>query len=365
LHGGLEFASDSQRSPYDVDYMNFGPRVGLAYRTRGDIVIRTGYGIFYEPIKGAASGTGNGGFTGFSWTTTPRLTDPGNQGLPGGRLSNPFPYGITMPPGSSQGLLTGVGLSISGPVRTWNNTPYMQTWNFGLQRVVKHVLLDANYMGTKGTHLYFGGGGGLNNLGPWVESATSSQISQLNSYVANPFYGMITDPSSGLSAATVQQSQLLKPFPQFSGFSGADPPVADSIYHSLQLRAEKRFSHGLQLLATYVISRSIDDSSISCGCLQWLGGFTSLQDPNKRFLERSVSQFDVPRVLQFSYTYAFPVGKGKHWGAGWNPALNAVLGGWQTNGLWRFDTGMPLSLAVSTSRALPTYGAQRPTCSLP
>jgi hypothetical protein len=360
LTGGLVFASNGQRSPYDVDFTNVGPRAGLAYRTRGDIVIRTGYGIFYEPIKGAASGTGNGGFTGFNWTTALRLADPNNPGFPGGRLSNPFPYGIVQPPGSSQGLLTGLGLNISGPIRTWNSTPYMQTWNFGLQRVIRHVLFDVNYLGTKGTHLYFGAGGGLNSLGPWVESATAAQIAQLNSSVPNPFYGIITDIASGLSAATISQSQLQKPHPQFSGFSGPDAPLANSIYHSLQVRVEKRFARGLQLLATYVNSKSIDDSSITCGCTQWLGGTTSLQDPNKRFLERSVSQFDIPQVVQFSYVYALPLGKGKHWGGNWNPVVNAVLGGWQTNGLWRFDSGMPLMLSVSTSRALPTYGAQRP-----
>ena len=43
-----------------------------------------------------------------------------------------------------------------------------------------------------------------------------------------------------------------------------------------------------------------------------------------------------------------------------NPWVGAVLGGWQTNGIWRFDNGMPLSLSVSNSRALPTYGSQRP-----
>jgi hypothetical protein len=361
LRGGLVFASDSQRSPYNVDPRNFGPRVGFAYRTRGEIVVRAGYGIFYEAIKGAASGTGGGGFSGFNWTTPLLLTYQNDGATPWGRLSNPFPSGIQLPPGNSLGLLTGLGLSVSGPIRTWNNTPYMQTWNFGLQRKLKgNMLLDVNYLGTKGTHLYFGGAGSLNYLGSWVESATPDQITQLNSFVANPFYGIITNPASGLSAATVQQSQLLKPYPQFSGFSGNDPPSADSIYHSLQVRLEKRFSSGLQLLATYVFSKSIDDSSVACSCTTWLGGATSLQDPNKRFLERSVSQFDIPQVLQFSYVYQLPFGRGKHWGGRWNSFVNAALGGWQTNGLWRFDNGMPLALSVSTSRALPTYGPQRP-----
>jgi hypothetical protein len=361
LKGGLEFASNSNPSPYNVDPLNFGPRFGIAYRAPLGLVVRTGYGIFFDPIKGAAAGTGGGGFTGFNFTT-PLLTTYQNDGAtPYGRISNPLPSGPQLPPGSSQGLLTGLGLSVSGPIQTWNNTPYVQTWNFGLQREVKgNILLDANYVGTKGTHLYFGGAGSINYLGPWVENLTSAQITQLNTLVPNPFYGIITNPASSLSNATVLESQLLKPYPQFSGLSGNDPPWANSIYNALQLRAEKRFSNGFQLLATYVFSKSIDDASVACGCTTWLGGATSLQDPNRGYLERSVSQYDIPQVIQFSYVYSLPFGRGKHWGNHLNSLVDGVLGGWQTNGIWRFDDGMPVSLTVSNSRPLPTYGTQRP-----
>jgi len=361
LKGGLEFASSSDRSPYNVDPRNFGPRVGIAYRTPGNFVIRTGFGIFYDAIKGAASGTGGGGYTGFNWNTPLVLSYQNDGATPWSRISNPFPQGIQLPPGKSLGLLTGIGLGISGPIKYWNNTPYMQTWNFGVQRELKgDVLIDVNYLGTKGTHLYFGGAGSLNYLGAWVESASSDQITQLNTKVTNPFYGIITNPASSLASQTVSYNQLLKPYPEFSGFSGPDPPVANSIYNSLQVRVEKRFSKGLQLLGTYVYSKSMDNASAACGCTTWLGGATSLQDPNKRFLERSVSQFDIPHVLQFSYVYALPFGKGKRFGQNWNGVTDALLGGWQTNGLWRFDDGMPLALGLSTSQALPTYGGQRP-----
>jgi len=361
LNGGLVFASDNQRSPYNVDPWNFAPRAGFAYRTKGDLVIRTGYGIFYEVIKGAASGTGNGGFTGFNWNTPLITTYQNNGATPWSRISNPYPNGLQFPPGSSQGLLTGVGLGISGPIRTWNSTPYMQTWNFGLQKAFKgNILVDANYVGTKGTHLYFGGAGSINYLGPWVENQTPDQIAQLNALVPNPFYGVITNPASTLSNPTVPYNQLLKPYPQFTGLSGNDPPWANSIYHAFQLRVEKRFSNGFQLLGTYVYSKSLDDSSVACGCTTWLGGATSLQDPNRRYLERSFSQFDIPHVAQLSYVWAFPFGRNKRYGSNLNPVADAFLGGWQTNGIWRFDNGMPVSLSVSNSRPLPTYGAQRP-----
>ena len=236
----------------------------------------------------------------------------------------------------------------------------MQTWNFGIEKEIHNLLVDVNYVGTKGTHLYFGGAGSIDYLGIGVESASASQITALNSYVPNPFYGIITNPASTLSSPTVQQYQLQRPYPQYTGFTGNDPPWANSIYNALQVRVEKRFSNGLQLLGSYVFSKSIDDSSVACGCTSWLGGATSLQDPNRRYLERSVSQFDIPHVFQVSYSYSLPFGRGQRWGSSWNGFTDAFLGGWQTNGLWRFDNGLPIALSVSNSRPLPTYGAQRP-----
>jgi hypothetical protein len=93
--------------------------------------------------------------------------------------------------------------------------------------------------------------------------------------------------------------------------------------------------------------------------LTWLGGSTSLQNPNKRYLERSLSQFDIPQVLNISYVYHFPFGRGKAIGANWNAWVDAFLGGWKTNGILRFSRGQPLAIYLASSQSLPTYGGQR------
>jgi hypothetical protein len=228
------------------------------------------------------------------------------------------------------------------------------------------MLLDVNYIGKGGHHLYFGGAGNLDFLGPQIEHYTLAQISALNTYVPNPFYGVITDPNSSLSNPTVPAYQLQLPYPQFTGFSGDDPPWANSIYHALQIRAEKRFSHGLEALVTYTWSKSIDDSSTTSGSTSWLGGVANgPQDPNNRHLERSLSTFDIPQVLQFSYTYELPIGRGKAIGGNMPVVLNAIIGGWQTNGIWRFNDGRPLILSLSGGQSLPTYGGQRPDLTAP
>jgi hypothetical protein len=214
-------------------------------------------------------------------------------------------------------------------------------------------------VGKKGTHLYFGGAGEYDHLGPEIESCNLDQISALNEMVPNPFYGKVPSDSA-LGGPQVHSYQLSLPYPQFASFSTWNAPFANSIYHAFQLRVEKRLSHGLQLLANYTFSKSIDDASVTHGAVAWLGDWPSLQDPNKYYLERSLSQFDIPQVLILSYVYQLPFGHGKAVGANWNAVLNSVLGGWQTNGIWRFSQGFPLGLFLSGGTPLPTYG-QRPS----
>src|SRR5439155_8317284 len=121
-----------------------------------------------------------------------------------------------------------------------------------------------------------------------------------------------------------------------------------------------RLSHGLQLLGTYTNSKSIDDASVTHGGTTWLGGNTSLQDPNNYKLERSLSQYDIPQVLGFGYVYDLPIGKGKAIGGNCHPILNIIAGGWKTNGIWRFSAGQPLGLGLSGGTSLQTYVSQRP-----
>ena len=73
--------------------------------------------------------------------------------------------------------------------------------------------------------------------------------------------------------------------------------------------------------------------------------------------ERSLSQFNVPQTFQFTYTYALPFGRGKRFAATVNPVVDAIIGGWQTNGIWRFDNGQPIGLGLKgTTKTLPTFG---------
>jgi len=389
LHGIEVFASPNSRYNYDTDYKDIQPRFGFAYQLPRQFVLRGGYGIYFSTPRSGASGTGPWGFQGYNiqppWLTTLNI----DHATPWNTLSNtscqfasPFTCGVAPPPGNSLGAFNDIGFAAVGPIPTESlNTPYEQTWSFGFQKELPaKVLVEANYVGKKGTHLYLGGFREHNYVPPAAIAGMSpTQIGNfLTAQVANPFFfngppsacdhtKFICDPTSGLAGPTIQESQLLVPHPQYNGFQGDSPPIANSIYHALQLRAEKDFTHGLQFLVTYAWSKSIDNASASDDSFVFLGGGTidgstlNVQNPFNLRAERAISVFNIPQVLQFSYVYQFPLGRGKQFGHDMNPILDAIIGGWQTNGIVRVNDGRPIiPLLVNGGTPIPTYN-QRPS----
>jgi hypothetical protein len=362
LHGGEVFASSSQRRIVDDDWKDIQPRFGFAWVLDRNTVLRGGYGIYFSQPRSGATGVAPYGSQGFNQYTGAITTYNNDGATPYLHLSNPFPNGLIQPPGSSLGLKNDLGYGANGPLRNVTNTPYEQSWSFGMEmQLPAKILTNMMYVGKKGTHLYYSGDNYINHLGPAVESYSTNQINNLTTMVTNPFYGIVTDPNSSLSATQIPQFMLQIPYPQFpGGVTIEPPPIANSEYHAMQLTAEKRYSNGLQFLASFVWSKSIDDASAPDDNTTWLGSFSSLVDPNKPWLERSLSTFDIPYVYQFSYTYDLPVGRGKVLLGHMPAVLDGILGGWKTNGVWRISYGRPLPFFTYDGISLPTYGGQRP-----
>ncbi len=360
--GGLVYVTNADRHIVNTTYTDFGPRLGLAYQMKSKLVLRAGYGLFYNPTIFGSQGAGVTGNEGFQATTSSLLTMNGDGVTPWGRVSNPFPNGLLYPSGSSLGVLTNLGLGVTEPLRNGNIPPYTQTWSMGFQyELPGGWLVDANYLGTRGTHLYYYGSGALSYLGPWVEQEATNPalVNALSTYVANPYSGVISTPGCGICGSTIQAGHLVQPYPQFSSAAETDLPVANSIYEAFQLKVEKRMAHGLSAMVSYTNSKSLDDASVSTSTT-WIGGFSSLRDPNKLSLERSLSEWNIPQVLQFTYIWQVPYGRGKHWGSNLNSVVNGFLGGWQTSGMWRFDNGQPISIGVTGASAPWGYSASYP-----
>jgi hypothetical protein len=376
LTGGEVFASPSERTNWVTNWTDVQPRFGFAYLLDKKTVVRGGYGIYYDQTRSGANGLLSYGSQGFNQYTNPVVTYQNDGATPYLHLNNPFPNGLIQPPGNSLGLLNDVGYGAIGPIRNsfYAQTPYEQSWSFGFERQLpSNIVVTAQYLGKKGTHLYLNGGNTLDILGPWVEKLTPAQINnELTPYVNNPLAPLLTTgplasyyANSPLTAPTVQAFQLLLPYPQYTSVTTDEPPTSNSIYNALQLTLEKRYSNGLQIAANYTVSKSIDDSSIYDGNVSWLANTTSFlygpQDPNKPWLDRSLSTFDVPQMFKLNYTYDLPVGRGRAYLSNMPRVLDLIVGGWKTAGVWTIQEGFPLAFIVNNGGTpIPTYGQQRP-----
>ncbi len=373
LHGAEFFNSPSVRSDWLTDWTDVQPRFGLAYQFAPKTVVRGGYGIFYSQTRSGANGLlsyGSQGFNQYTSAITTYLNQGNSTWL---HLDNPFPNGLIQPPGSSLGELNDVGFTAIGPLRTHAAalTPYEQSWTLGIERQMPwNVVFTANYIGKKGTHLYFAGDNNRNILGPAMET-NPKLVNEYETYVTNPFSsqngGPISNVNSVLASPSIQEFQLQMPFPEFPGGVATDePPIANSTYNALQLTARKAYSNGLELVASFTWSKSIDDSSMYDTNVAWLGSYGpeagwALQNPNDPASERSLSTFDVPYMVKFSYSYDLPFGRGKTFGNNMPRFLDAIIGGWKTNGIWDIHSGRPLQFFVlNGGTPLPTYGPQRP-----
>ncbi len=358
LMGGIVYDTPAHRHNVDTNFRGVAPRFGLAYRLTPKTVLRGGYGIYYNPSQfaAAAASGASGGMDGYSASTSMIETQNSDGATPWGRTSNPYPNGIILPTGNTLGALTQLGLGISEYFPGNNAMPYTQTWSAGFQHSLPgNVVITANYVGTKGTHLYATGFQNVDHNGKAEESEPASEVAAI---VPNPFQGLITNPASPYYGPNISRVHLGDTWPQYQYLDSQYPPSSNSIYHAFQLTLEKRLSSGLQLLLNYTNSKTFDDTDLSVGTT-WDGGISSEADPNDLQNEYSVSGYDIPQVLNIAYIYQLPFGSGKNWGRSWNRWVNGFLGGWQTNGMWRFDDGQPIHLSESGGQSLPGY-TQRP-----
>ncbi len=153
---------------------------------------------------------------------------------------------MNQPPGSSQGLLTLLGQDITTVYRN-DRIGYSQEWNFNIQRELPgNFMVDVAYAGSKGNKLPVDIH--LNQLPDRYLSLGSALLDQVD----NPFFGLVS--VGALSQRRVTRGQLLRPFPEFTNVNVRAVHEGNSIYHSMQMKVERRFSRGFSLLASYTVS---------------------------------------------------------------------------------------------------------------
>ena len=362
--GGLTFPSPGNGNVYDITSHLLSPRVGFAWTPEmfaGKLVFRGGFGLFVQPIA-MSNLNPTGGYSsvpiltqqGFSQSTPFPVPSPLLK--PTTTLSNPFPNGFLQPSGSSAGLGTfnGQGLNFLNPKM---QNPYSERWTFGFQREVMHdMVVEVAYIGNHTVHLpvAFTQLNGiprqyLSTL-PYRDTALNST---LTATVPNPFAGLL--PGTNLNLANVAVQQLLAPFPEYpvsgptsvgTGVTERNADLGSSYFNSFNVRLEKRLSHGVQLVTTYIWSKLIERD-------EWLNN----TDPAP---EKRVSPFDHTHRFVTAVNYDLPVGRGKlaNLQSRW---LDVILGGWRLNGIYTYQTGAPIPWLNNSSNNPGDY----PLCSMP
>ena len=333
--GGFRFASSGTRGPTDLFTKQFGPRVGFAYQLFDKTVIRSGFGIFWIP---ASMSEVTGDTRAPAWAINTPMVTTLNGGLtPYNTLDNPYPQGIQIPPGSSQGLNTLIGQDAATNWRS-THTGYMEQWNFDIQQSVwKEGVLELTYSGSAGVGLPAGWATQINQ----VPDQYLSLGTALNQSVPNPFAGVVA--SGPLSQPTILRSQLLRPWPQFTTLFGEGLNVGHSSYHGFEVQYKQRFAAGIVTFA-YTWSKAIGNTE-NRSDFQELGGSSlgsdGFQDIYNRGLNRAVAIEDTPHRAVVGYSLELPFGAGKRLLSSPGP-FNRLVSGWEINGIYTAQIGTPL-----------------------
>ncbi|MFB3826960.1 MAG: carboxypeptidase regulatory-like domain-containing protein [Bryobacteraceae bacterium] len=326
--GGLLFASERNRRLFTTPSAAWGPRFGFSWTPGalgGKTVFRGGMGMMYSPLNRQGTGIDQTGFS----ARTPLVASLDSWLTPNATLSNPFPGGILKQRGSADGLATYLGNSVGYFSPSVRNA-YSLRFNFDIQRELPgNMVLEVGYVHNHSLHM---GVDRQRNAVPAQFLSTSpvrdaAVINRNTASVANPFAGLIG--STSLDGSTVSRTQLLRPYPHFTGLTERTAPVGSSYFDSLQVRVEKRFSHGIQFLANYQFSKLIEQR-------------TFLNDTDLR-PEKRVAGDDRPQRLVASVNWELPFGRGRAIGSDINRVWNRFVSGWTVNSIYTIQPGPPLS----------------------
>lgn len=327
------------------DHNNVGPRLGFAWDMFGDgkTALRGGFGISYQSaIYQPYSNT--------RWNPPFYSLNSALNSL-GGDINHVVygPVGGGMPTflgPAPPGQHSGSGVEATGNISGWDPAnpniaaltsiiffegipdPSVNSYFLGVQRAIRRDLtLEANYVGTSGSHLIRAENvnripGGLlpegtcirDNLGRMLCSERDTLPNQYGQY--NNFTGRL-NPNFGVLRVWRD--------------------IADSNYNSLQLSLKGRVGSGLQFDANYTFSHSIDSGSSWHNMATSVNGFAAgdgyTTDQTLPGLDRGNSTYDVRHRLTVSYIWELPFFK-HHKGF-----TKAALAGWQMNGIWAFQSG--------------------------
>jgi len=331
VYGGIVFAgvNGQPRNAYNIDWSNIQPRFGFAYALNAQTVLRGGYGIQY------AIGLEGGTSDGYS-VATPYVASQNSNVTPADYFAGgtPYPFGVQVAAGASQGLLTGIGntAQLDFPQR---RIPRSQIASFGVQRSLPlGTVLDARYSGNFTNRL---------RTSVWLNGVMSYDQYQLavknanyfNQQVPNPFYGVLP-ASSTMGQKTVPAEYFMTPFSQFRLVGEYDDPLGRQWYNGLEVKLNKRMSKGLFFRLSYTYSKTMQANN-------YINGWP-YQDAG---LKHQIAGSDRTHRLAVTGQYELPLGKGKALLGRSGKVVNRMMGGWSASWVFSRYTGTPVGLNAS------------------
>ena len=317
---GSYYQLAGRRTPENPDaWKVFAPRLSFAYRptSSGNTVLRGGYGIFFDSaegreIDGAADVYPYVSRNNYQQTlgqTTPLLTSD--------QLFPNFASGGVATPAKN----TFLAVNQSPEPRN----PKVQQWSLGVQQQFNRTTTgELNYVGSHGSNLLM-----------------RRNIAQALPYTA--------------SNPTVAGR---KPFPNFGVYIDSDWS-GWSDYHAMNATVTHR-GRGLLATLAYTWAKSTDSKSAAAGIGQDLAGwqgFLNNHDPER---DHGLSDFDVDHRVVASFVWNVPFGKGERMASDASGLKQALIGGWQINGIYLWQRGFPFQVSASDlGGVLDTFGTNR------
>jgi hypothetical protein len=283
---------------HEPNKADFAPRIGMAYRLGDKTVLRSGFGIYYNPNQMNT-------FT-FLTNNPPLAAEFTFQSLPSNpTLSLDSPFGVVGPGGPP---------NVTSPNRHLPNARKDQ-WSFDVQR-----------------ELWSGGALDIQYLGSHTSNLDRS------------FF--VNTPAPGPGAVDARRpNQTFRVIRLIENDLWAD-------YHSLSFILRQRMTHGFQVNAHYTWSRTRDIGTNSNGGSSQNPGV----DPfTQKEVDYGIADWDVPHRFVASYIYDVPFFKESG-----NALLRYALSGWQIAGVTTLESGRPFGLTIQGDRANTGIGSQRP-----
>ena len=333
----LTIQNNGSRGLIHPDLNNFAPRIGFSYQINDKTVLRGGYGIFY-------GGQENGPFSNPSPGFNPPFLSSEAYNAPCQAPSASSAMDCSISAANNGGLaLNQLQAGFPNNTLTGNSplsdpnapelysldphlvTPYTQQWHLGIEyQLPADTVFEVSYAGSRGLKLF----------------------AFYNGNQAVPVLGTDSLPTAPRRPANDEAPGGTGPCTLTDGGANCNPALdvmidtfrsnAQSNYHSLQVRLEKRYSHGLQYEAAYTWAHALDNaSSASLGSVN-NGDFQDQRYPNQNY---GNADFDVRHRFVLSYVYDLPFGRGRMVAKNATGVVNQVIGNWQMTGVFSAATG--------------------------